>query len=127
MDVLLIITLIGGGSPQHAYYIRNSSVYHSSFLLPSQVPRRRSLLPSHLHSVMGSANLRLARGDIPAAIELCMEVVRQGTYLCMRKDCCTVRHVCILFIAPESPEPYLALATAYEETGEKDKLLQVSV
>ena len=39
----------------------------------------------------------------------------------------TVRHVYILFIAPESPEPYLALATAYEETGEKDKLLQVSV
>ena len=74
-----------GGSPQHAYYIRNSSVYHSSFPLLSQVPRRRSLLPSHLHSVMGSANLRLARGDIPAAIELCMEVVRQGTYLCMRK------------------------------------------
>ena len=43
-----------------------------------RIPRRKSLLPPHLHSVMGNANLRLARGDTGAAIELCMEVVRQG-------------------------------------------------
>ena len=44
-----------------------------------RIPRRKSLLPPHLHSVMGNANLRLARGDTGAAIELCMEIVRQGT------------------------------------------------
>ena len=43
-----------------------------------QAPRRRSLLPAHLHAVMGSANLRLARGDSAGAIELCLEVIRQG-------------------------------------------------
>lgn len=43
-----------------------------------RIPRRKSLLPPHLHSVMGNANLRLARGDTGAAIELCMEIVRQG-------------------------------------------------
>lgn len=45
-----------------------------------RIPRRKSLLPSHLHSVMGNANLRLARGDTGAAIELCMEVIRQGKH-----------------------------------------------
>lgn len=74
---------------------------------------------------MGNANLRLARGDIPAAIELCMEVIRQGMSLATRKKDSRLLHVYILSIAPESPEPYLALATAYEETGQKDKLLQV--
>ena len=44
-----------------------------------RLPRRKSRLPPHLHSVMGNANLRLARGDTGAAIELCMEVIRQGT------------------------------------------------
>ena len=43
-----------------------------------RVPRRKSILPHHLHSVMGSANLRLARGDTSGAIELCKEVIRQG-------------------------------------------------
>ena len=45
-----------------------------------RLPRRKSRLPPHLHSVMGNANLRLARGDTGAAIELCMEVIRQGMY-----------------------------------------------
>ena len=45
-----------------------------------RIPKRKSLLPSHLHSVMGNANLRLARGDTGAAIELCMEVIRQGEW-----------------------------------------------
>ena len=35
-------------------------------------------MPPHLHAVMGSANLSLARGDTVAASELCMEVIRQG-------------------------------------------------
>ena len=43
-----------------------------------RIPRRKSMLPAHLHSVMGNANLRLARGDTGAAIELCMEIIRQG-------------------------------------------------
>ncbi len=43
-----------------------------------RVPRRKSILPSHLHSVMGSANLSLARGDVTGAIKLCLEVIRQG-------------------------------------------------
>lgn len=37
------------------------------------------MLPPHLHSVMGSANLSLARGEKESARELCMEVIRQGT------------------------------------------------
>lgn len=45
----------------------------------TQAPRRKSLLPTHLHSVMGNANLRLARGDSNGAIDLCKEVIRQGT------------------------------------------------
>ena len=85
------LSLSLGGSPQHAI-LQETVVYCSSFPLLSQVPRRRSLLPSHLHSVMGNANLRLARGDIPAAIELCMEVVRQGMYLCMRKKTLRLLH-----------------------------------
>ena len=36
------------------------------------------MLPSHLHDVMGAANLSLARGDTDAAIKLCNEVIRQG-------------------------------------------------
>lgn len=69
-----------------------------------RLPKRRSVLPPHLHSVMGNANLRLARGDTSGTVDLCMEVVRQ---------------------APHSPEPYLTLATVYEERGEQDKLLQI--
>ena len=43
-----------------------------------KIPRRKSILPVHLHSVMGSANLRLARGDKEGAVELCKEIIRQG-------------------------------------------------
>ncbi len=46
----------------------------------SNLPRRRSVLPPHLSQVMGSANLRLATGDRAGAIELCMEIIRQGAY-----------------------------------------------
>lgn len=53
---------------------------------------------------MGSANLSLARGDTAAATELCMEVIRQ---------------------APHVVEPFLTLATIYEDLGQRDKLLQV--
>ena len=45
----------------------------------SNLPRRKSVLPSHLSQVMGNANLRLAMGDRAGAIELCMEIIRQGT------------------------------------------------
>lgn len=70
----------------------------------TKVSRRRSTLPPHLHAVMGSANLSLARGDTVAASELCMEVIRQ---------------------VPHVVEPFLTLATIYEDTGEKEKLLQI--
>ena len=43
-----------------------------------RAPKRKGVLPPHLHSVMGNANLRLARGDTAGAIELSMEVIRQG-------------------------------------------------
>ena len=43
-----------------------------------KTPRRKSILPPHLHAVMGSANLRLARKDTAGAMELCKEVIRQG-------------------------------------------------
>lgn len=49
-----------------------------------KVPRRKSILPVHLHSVMGSANLRLARGDKEGAIELCREIIRQGELVVFR-------------------------------------------
>ena len=44
----------------------------------SNLPRRKSVLPPHLSQVMGNANLRLATGDRAGAIELCMEIIRQG-------------------------------------------------
>ncbi len=44
----------------------------------ANLPRRKSVLPSHLSQVMGNANLRLATGDRAGAIELCMEIIRQG-------------------------------------------------
>ncbi len=44
----------------------------------ANLPRRKSMLPSHLSQVMGNANLRLATGDRAGAIELCMEIIRQG-------------------------------------------------
>lgn len=43
-----------------------------------RVSRRKSVLPQHLHSVMGGANLALVDGDVARAIELCKEVIRQG-------------------------------------------------
>ena len=43
-----------------------------------RVHRRKSMLPGHLQAVVGSANLKLARGDPSGAIELCKEVIRQG-------------------------------------------------
>ena len=46
-----------------------------------RVPRRKSILPHHLHSVMGSANLRLAHRDMDGALKLCKEVIRQGNTL----------------------------------------------
>ncbi|KAL5457215.1 hypothetical protein EMCRGX_G034460 [Ephydatia muelleri] len=69
-----------------------------------KAPRRKSLLPTHLHSVMGNANLRLARGDSSGAVVLCKEVIRQ---------------------APHASEPYYVLATVYEDTEDKHKLLQI--
>ena len=46
--------------------------------MPSSKKRK---LPSHLHAVMGEANLRLARGDPTGAQKLCKEVIRQGVYV----------------------------------------------
>jgi len=40
--------------------------------------RKRSTLPHYLHSVMGSANWKYARGQVEGAIKLCKEVIRQG-------------------------------------------------
>ena len=62
------------------------------------IPRLRTRLPSHLHSVMGNANLRLARGDTGAAIELCMEIIRQGKANPFRLHAC-------LSIAIGNPHP----------------------
>ena len=93
-----------------------------------QVYRRRSMLPSHLHDVMGSANLSLARGDSEAAVKLCNEVIRQGT-------CNLVLHWGVRCIhyrkwvcseAPHVVKPFLTLATVYEDRGETEKLVQVT-
>ena len=75
---------------------------------------------------MGSANLRLARGDSAGAIELCLEVIRQGLTESRLEQSCTLSLILSLSLsAPHSPEPYLTLATVYEETGDSQKLLQV--
>ena len=50
--------------------------------MPSSKKRK---LPSHLHAVMGEANLRLARGDPTGAQKLCKEVIRQGVCMYVRK------------------------------------------
>ena len=71
-----LLSNITGGKVSRAYLL-SVSMTMSDIITP-QASRRRSILPPHLHSVMGSANLRLARGDQAGAIELCMEVIRQG-------------------------------------------------
>ena len=63
----------GGHNTMYRRKVWNSD----GFCIP-QVYGRRSMLPSHLHDVMGSANLSLARGDYEAAVKLCNEVIRQG-------------------------------------------------
>jgi hypothetical protein len=60
-----------------------------------RVPRRRGVLPAHLHSVMGSANLRLARGDSAGAVELCLEVIRQGLGHSARTRDCDMQSISI--------------------------------
>jgi general transcription factor 3C polypeptide 3 (transcription factor C subunit 4) len=67
---------------------------------------RTGILPHHLKSVMGQANLRVARGDLEEAIKICMEIIRQ---------------------APDVPEPFLTLEMIYEEMEDEEKRFQFAL
>lgn len=66
----------------------------------------RNSLPPVLKGLMGEANLRYAKGDHETAIKMCFEVIRQF---------------------PLAPEPFETLASLYDERGDADKSLQVSL
>ncbi|KAK9498757.1 hypothetical protein O3M35_003321 [Rhynocoris fuscipes] len=55
---------------------------------------------------MGEANLRVAKGDNETAVQICLEIIRQ---------------------IPTAPEPFLTLAGIYDEMGDQDKCLQMSL
>ncbi|KAL1131553.1 hypothetical protein AAG570_011170 [Ranatra chinensis] len=55
---------------------------------------------------MGEANLRYARGDKEMAVKICLEIIRQ---------------------VPTAPEPFLTLAGIYDEMGDQEKCLQMSL
>ncbi|XP_054279234.1 general transcription factor 3C polypeptide 3 [Macrosteles quadrilineatus] len=68
--------------------------------------RSRNNLPPALKGLMGEANLRYAKGEHEMAITMCFEVIRQF---------------------PWAPEPFETLASLYEEKGDTEKSLQVSL
>ena len=56
--------------------------------------------------LMGEANLRYARHEVDDAIHICMEVIK---------------------MCRSAPEPYQTAAMIFEEEGEQDRALQVSI
>lgn len=67
---------------------------------------KRNNLPPALKGLIGEANLRYARREHEAAIKMCFEVIRQF---------------------PWASEPFETLAQIYEEQGDTEKSLQVSL
>lgn len=63
-------------------------------------------LPPALKGLMGEANLRVARGDKETAVKICLEIIRQ---------------------VPTAAEPFLTLAGIYDEMGDEEKFLQMSL
>lgn len=74
--------------------------------LRAKVVRNRNNLPPALKGLMGEANLRYAKGENENAIKMCFEVIRQF---------------------PWAPEPFETLSSLYEEKGDSEKSLQVSL
>lgn len=74
--------------------------------LRSKTLKNRNSLPPALKGLMGEANLRYARGEHENAIKMCFEVIRQF---------------------PWAPEPFETLASLYDEKGDSEKSLQVSL
>lgn len=63
-------------------------------------------LPPALKGLMGEANLRYARGDHDTAMKMCLEIIRQ---------------------VPTAPEPFQTLSSLYDELGDAEKSLQMSL
>lgn len=85
------------GSPMEEKKIPENSVRYRK-------PLRK--LPPALKGLMGEANLRFARGDKETAVKICLEIIRQ---------------------VPTAPEPFLTLAGIYDEMGDQEKFLQMSL
>ncbi|CAH0380896.1 unnamed protein product [Bemisia tabaci] len=68
-----------------------------------RVPKK---LPPALVGLMGEANVCYARGDISAATEMCLEVIR---------------------LHPQASEPFFTLSHIYEDSGNSDKAMQMSL
>ena len=62
-------------------FVSISSAIH--FQIGGVKHTKTGTLPHHLKSVMGQANLRVARGELEEAIKICMEVIRQGEGYCV--------------------------------------------
>ncbi|XP_073993171.1 general transcription factor 3C polypeptide 3 [Rhodnius prolixus] len=71
-----------------------------------KIKKTNRKLPPALKGLMGEANLRVAKGDNETAVKICLEIIRQ---------------------VPIAPEPFLTLAGIYDEMGEQDKCLQMSL
>ena len=67
-----------GENPAIACMTLSHHVISSSSQVGGAKSTRTGILPHHLKSVMGQANLRVARGDLEEAIKICMEIIRQG-------------------------------------------------
>ncbi|XP_013421709.1 general transcription factor 3C polypeptide 3 [Lingula anatina] len=67
---------------------------------------KRTKLPKELQGLMGEANLKFARGETQEAIAMCNECIRQ---------------------VPTAYEPYQTLGMLYEEMGDTEKSLQLSL
>lgn len=45
-----------------------------------------SKLPKEVQGLMGEANICYARGDHDSALQMCMEIIRTGTYASPQRD-----------------------------------------
>ncbi|KAG8306544.1 general transcription factor 3C polypeptide 3 [Homalodisca vitripennis] len=68
--------------------------------------RQRNNLPPVLKGLMGEANLRYVHGEHELAIKLCFEIIRQF---------------------PWASQPFETLASLYDEKGDTEKSLQISL
>ncbi|XP_014270626.1 general transcription factor 3C polypeptide 3 [Halyomorpha halys] len=93
------------GSTEAQEAITDNSLKVEKSGLPSRSKKPQKLPPA-LKGLMGEANLRFARGDKETAVKICLEIIRQ---------------------VPTAPEPFLTLAGIYDEMGDQEKFLQMSL